>query len=77
MFFSNFYVGRIIKGKAEYICLRCCIERPNRERKKAHNFNNCKDWEVKSPGVTDGKIGGALAKDLLFATPHHRGQQGL
>lgn len=77
MFFSNFYVGRIIKSKAEYNCLRCCIERPNRERKKAHSLNNCKDWEEKSQGMTDGKIGEALAKDLFFATPLHRGQQGL
>lgn len=56
-FFSNFYVGRIIKSKAEYICLRCCIERPNRERKKAHSLNNCKDWKQKSQGMTDGKEG--------------------
>lgn len=76
MFFSNFYVGRIIKNKAEYICRRCCIEGPNRERKKTQNLSNCRDWVEKNLGMTQEKQGGAVAKVLPFATPCHREQQG-
>lgn len=75
VFFSDFYVGRTIKSKAEGICLKCCLERLNRERKKTQTLNNCKDWgEKKGLGVTDGRRRGTPAK--LFAISH-QGPQGL